>query len=157
MLWGKYIGFFGFSMIKFLFTPFGGPKAGFSFIETYVVCVSGALISAAIFFFSSEYFLKKAHKKRKELIHKSIETGIPLKQKKKFTKTNKLIVRIKHKLGIVGVAFYAPLFLSIPIGTIITAKFYGKEKRTFPLIILGIVINGFITTGSAYIIADFFK
>lgn len=156
MLWGKYIGFFGFSMIKFLFTPFGGPKAGLSFIETYIVCVAGALLSAAIFFFSSEYFLKRAHKKRKELILKSLETGIPLKQKKKFTKTNKLIVRIKHKLGIMGVAFYAPLFLSIPIGTIITAKFYGKEKRTFPLIILGIGINGVITTGIAYIIADFF-
>ncbi len=156
MLWGKYIGFFGFSMIKFLFTPFGGPKAGLSFVETYIVCVAGALLSAAIFFFSSEYFLKRAHKKRKELILKSIETGIPLKQKKKFTKTNKLIVRIKHKLGIIGVAFYAPLFLSIPIGTIITAKFYGKEKRTFPLIILGIGINGVITTGIAYIIADFF-
>lgn len=156
MLWGKYIGFFGFSMIKFLFTPFGGPKAGLSFIETYIVCVAGALLSAAIFFFSSEFFLKRAHKKRKELLQKSIETGIPLKQKKKFTKTNKLIVRIKHKLGIIGVAFYAPLFLSIPIGTIITAKFYGKEKRTFPLIILGIGINGIITTGIAYIIADFF-
>lgn len=156
MLWGKYIGFFGFSMIKFLFTPFGGPKAGLSFIETYIVCVAGALLSAAIFFFSSEFFLIRAHKKRKELILKSLETGVPLKQKKKFTKTNKLIVRIKHKLGIIGVAFYAPLFLSIPIGTIITAKFYGKEKRTFPLIILGIGINGIITTGIAYIIADFF-
>lgn len=156
MLWGKYIGFFGFSMIKFLFTPFGGPKAGLSFIETYVVCVAGALLSAAIFYFSSEFFLIRAHKKRKELIRKSIETGIPLKQKKKFTKTNKLIVRIKRKLGIIGVAFYAPLFLSIPIGTIITAKFYGKEKRTFPLIILGIFVNGIITTGSAFIIADFF-
>jgi hypothetical protein len=156
MLWGKYIGFFGFSMIKFLFTPFGGPKAGLSFVETYIVCVAGALLSAAIFFFSSEYFLIRAHKKRKEMILKSLETGIPLKQKKKFTKTNKLIVRIKHKLGIIGVAFYAPLFLSIPIGTIITAKFYGKEKRTFPLIILGIGINGVITTGIAYIIADFF-
>jgi hypothetical protein len=156
MLWGKYIGFFGFSMIKFLFTPFGGPKAGLSFVETYIVCVAGALLSAAIFYFSSEFFLIRAHKKRKELIRKSIETGIPLKQKKKFTKTNKLIVRIKHKLGIIGVAFYAPLFLSIPIGTIITAKFYGKEKRTFPLIILGIFVNGIITTGSAFLIADFF-
>ena len=143
-------------MIKFLFTPFGGPKAGLSFIETYIVCVTGALVSAAIFYFSSEFFLIRAHKKRKELLLQSIESGIPLKQKKKFTKTNKLIVRIKRQLGIIGVAFYAPLFLSIPIGTIITAKFYGKEKRTFPLIILGIGINGVLTTGTAYIIADFF-
>ncbi len=157
MLWGKYIGFFGFSMIKFMFTPFGGPKAGLTFIETYLTCSAGALFSAAIFFFSSEYFLKRAHRNRKEMIRKSIETGIPLNQKKKFTKTNKFIVRIKQKFGIIGVAFFAPFLLSIPIGSIITAKFYGKERRTFPLIILGIGINGIITTGTAFIIADFFS
>jgi hypothetical protein len=156
MLWGKYIGFFGFSMIKFLFTPFGGPKAGLTFIETYSSCVLGAMLSAAIFFFSSEFFMIRAHKKRKEMIRQAKETGTILKGKKKFTRTNKFIVRIKNKLGIVGISFYAPLILSIPVGTIITAKFYGKEKRTFPMIILGILVNGILTTGIAFGIAAFF-
>ena len=49
---------------------------------------------------------------------------------KPFTKGNKFIVRLKLKLGIYGISFYAPLFLSVPIGTIITAKFYGKEKKS---------------------------
>jgi hypothetical protein len=56
------------------------------------------------------------------------------------------------RLGIVGISFYAPFFLSVPIGSIISAKFFGKDKRTFPLIVLGIGVNGLITTGLAYFI-----
>ena len=149
MNWGLYATFFGFSMIKFLFTPFGGPGAGLSFIETYVSCVAGATLSALIFYFSAEFFMIRAHNKRKA----QIEAGVDFSKKKKFTRMNKLIVRIKRSIGIIGVSFYAPLFLSIPIGAIITAKFYGKQKKTFPLILLGIGINGFATTGIAFGIA----
>ena len=63
---------------------------------------------------------------------------------------NKLIVKIKRTLGIYGVCLFAPLFFSIPGGTIISAKFYGKDKRTFLLILFGIVVNGAITTSLAF-------
>lgn len=150
MKWGIYAGFFGLSMIKFLFTPFGGVQAGLSFIETYLACVAGAIASAAIFYYSSEFFMKRAYEKRKEMIRRSVENGIPLKFKKRFTRTNKLVVSMKRRLGIVGISMYAPLLLSVPIGSIITAKFYGKDRRTFPLIVFGMIVNGAITTGITY-------
>ncbi|WP_430404577.1 hypothetical protein [Fluviicola sp.] len=150
MHWHLYISLFGLSMIKFMFAPFGGPAMKLNFFETYLSCVAGAFAAAFIFYFSSEFFMIRAHNKRKALLHASITNGTPLKYKPKFTRFNKLIVRLKRRLGIYGIAFYAPLFLSVPVGSIVTAKFYGKEKRTFPLILLGICINGFITTGIAY-------
>jgi len=156
MQWHYYFTLFSLSMIKFLFAPFGGPGLKLNFLETYISCVSGAIVSAIIFYFSSEYFLKRAHLKRKALIAESIKTGIPLKFKRKFTFFNKLIVKIKHRLGIIGLSMYAPLFLSVPIGSIIAAKFYGKDKRTFLFILMGIFVNGLVTTGLAYGIANFF-
>lgn len=150
MSWGLYFGFFGLSMIKFLFAPFGGPAAGLTFIETYLSCIAGAMVCAFIFYFSAEFFMKRAHNKRVEGIKEALKMGIELKRKKVFTKTNKLVVKMKRKLGIYGISMYAPLFLSVPVGSIITAKFYGKDKRTFPLILGGIVINGLITSGLAY-------
>lgn len=155
MKWGIYFGFFGLSMIKFLFAPFGAPHAGLNFIETYLSCISGAIFCAIIFYFSAEFFMIRAHKKRKLLIQQAKDKGIELKRKKAFTKTNKLIVKMK-RLGIIGICFYAPFFLSVPVGSIISAKFFGKDKRTFPLIVLGIGINGLLTTGLAFIIYDFF-
>jgi hypothetical protein len=152
MQWHFYISLFGLSMIKFMFAPFGGPAMKLNFLETYLSCVAGAIAAAFIFYFSSEFFMIRAHKKRKALLHDSIVNGTPLKHKPKFTRFNKFIVKLKRRFGIYGIAFYAPLFLSVPLGSIVTAKFYGKEKRTFPLILLGICINGAITTGLAYII-----
>ncbi len=156
MQWHLYFFLFGLSMIKFMFAPFGGPGMKLNFFETYLSCVSGAIVAALIFYFSSEYFMIRAYKKRQAELHKSITNGTPLKIKRKFTRFNKLIVKLKHRFGIYGIAFYAPLFLSVPVGSIVTAKFYGKDKRTFPLIILGICMNGAITTGLAYTLKELF-
>ncbi len=134
-----------------MFAPFGGPSMKLTFIETYFSCVAGAILAALIFYFSSEFFLIRAHKKRVAKIREAEKNGIVIKVKKKFTRTNKAIVRVKHRFGIWIMAMYAPLFLSVPLGSIITAKFYGKEKRTFPIIILGIFVNGLITTSIAYL------
>lgn len=156
MHWHLYFSLFGLSMIKFMFAPFGGPAMKLNFFETYLSCISGAIAAALIFYFSSEYFMIRAYKKRQAELHKSITNGTPLKLKRKFTRFNKLIVKLKHRFGIYGIAFYAPLFLSVPVGSIVTAKFYGKDKRTFPLILLGICMNGAITTGLAYGLKELF-
>jgi hypothetical protein len=156
MDFGKYIGFFLLSTFKFLVTPFGGAAAGLTFAETYISCVSGGIFSAAIFFFSSGYFMKKAKIKHLEKLRLATESGEVLPVKKKFTKMNKYIVKLKHRFGIVGISMYAPLFLSVPVGSIITAKFYGTDKRTFPIIVFGMFFNGAITTGITFLIASFF-
>lgn len=152
MKWGAMFVLFGISMAKFMFAPFGGIPAHLTFLETYLSCVSGAIVSAAIFYFSSEYFLHRARRKREQLAE-DIALGRTVSKKKKrrnFTFVNKMIVRLKKRLGIYGTAFFVPLFLSIPIGSIITAKFFGKDKRTFPLIIIGIFLNGAFLTGLHY-------
>lgn len=151
-----YTSFFLLSTIKFLFTPFAGPASGLNFFETYFSCTAGAIFSATIFYFASEYFIKKSHAKKIRLKQLALEKGEIFPEKKKFTKTNKFIVNIKRKFGIYGVSMFAPLFLSVPIGSIITAKFFGHLKKTFPLILLGMFVNGLVTTGLAYFIADFF-
>ena len=155
MDWASITSIFLLSTVKFLLTPFTGIGLGVSFKDTYLSCTAGALLSAAIFYFSAEFLMIRTHKKKKLLIEQAKEKGIELKRKKVFTRTNKFIVRMKG-LGIIAICFYAPLFLSMPIGSIISAKFFGKDNRTFPLIVLGIGINGLITTGIATLIATFF-
>ena len=83
----KYSVLFLLSMIKFLFAPFGGPAAGLTFFETYVSCVAGAVLSATMFYFMSEFFMNKAQAKRVAQIKKANEQGKALPFKKKFTKS----------------------------------------------------------------------
>ena len=152
----KYAAFFLLSMVKFLFTPFGGPAAGLSYFETYLSCTIGALLSSTIFYFLAEYFLRKSLENKIKLIQKAEATGKEIKHKKKFTPTNKKIIRLKKSLGVFGITFLGPLLLSIPVGTIIVAKFFGKQRFTYPLLLLSILINGLITTGIAYGVAELF-
>ncbi len=89
------------------------------------------------------------------ILKEAEQKGIQIPHKKVFTRGNKLVVRMKRSLGIVGISMFAPLFLSVPIGSIISAKFYGKDKRTFWFIGLGMFVNGAITTGITYGLAAF--
>lgn len=133
---------FFFATFKFMFTPIAGLNFGFTFFETYFTTVAGGLFSASIFYFSASYFMKRAHRRK---------VDGKTKQKKVFSRTNKSILRIKHSLGIYGTCFLVPLFLSLPVGSIITAKFYKHDKRTFPLITIGIFFNAVITTSLTYL------
>ena len=151
MNWGV-ISLFGVSTVKFLFAPFGGKIAGLTFIETYVSCCSGAILSAAIFYFLANYFIKKSIEKNAKIRQDFLDNGLPIPVKKRFTRMNKGVIRMKRSIGIIGIAFWAPFFLSIPLGSIITAKFYGHNKNTFLLIMAGIFLNGLITTGITYLV-----
>jgi cytochrome b subunit of formate dehydrogenase len=146
-----YLTFFGFSTVKFLFTPFGGPTAGLTFLETYICCVAGAIVSSLVFYFSSAYFMEKA----KERKLKKMQNLVPGTNQlpKKSSAGKKRILKIRNKFGIIGIAFFAPLILSIPLGSIIVARLYGNYVRVYLFILAGVFINGLATTGLAYAIA----
>jgi hypothetical protein len=147
---GHYFGLISVATIKFMFAPFYGLAFHLSFLETFICTFIGGLISAVIFYWSAEFFMKRTARKRMEKINKAIENGQVVVPKRKMTRVNKSIVKVKRSIGIWGIALFAPLFLSVPLGSIISAKFYGKNKRTFPIILIGLAMNGFAITSLAY-------
>jgi hypothetical protein len=88
----------------------------------WMSCFAGAYITFNIFYWASSYFFRRAEKKRK----------LRKKPKKKFTRTNRIIVKMRRsKYGFFLVCFLCPMFLSVPGGTLVVAKFYGHRKDTF--------------------------
>ena len=152
MAWGSMLSLFFLSFIKFMFAPFAGPKLGLTFIETYLSIVTGGIVAATIFYFSADFFMKRTKRKRIEKEIKLISQGKLVKRKKNFSRMNKFVLKIKRSLGQFGISMWAPFFLSVPIGSIIAAKFYGNNKKTFPIIIFGMFVNGLVTTSISYLI-----
>ncbi len=152
MNWAAFSSVFLLSTIKFLFSPFAGVPLGMSFLSTYVSAVSGATLSSLFFYFAAEFIMKrtKINKLKKE--EELIRSGKVIPKKKIFTRGNKLTLKLKHSLGKFGICFIAPSLLSIPVGTIIVAKFYGKDKDTFLWVFVGILLSGLITTSLAYFV-----
>lgn len=151
MAWGYLSTVFFLAMVKFMFAPATGRALDLPFWETFFACFAGGTFGSFVFYFSSELLIKYTHNKKVAKNEALEKQGLPIIEKKKFTKSNRYIIRVKRTLGIYGICFWAPFFLSVPIGSIIVAKFYGKLKKTFPLIILGMGINAIVMTLIAYI------
>lgn len=153
MFWAAYTTVFLLATVKFMFAPFSGWALGLTFFETFLICAIGGSISAAFFFFSAGALMKRSHFKKREARKKAIQEGIPYIEKKRFTWMNKNVVKLKRGVGLYGICFWAPFFLSVPIGSIITAKFYGHLKKAYPLVVFGMFLNSFLMTSLAYLIS----
>jgi hypothetical protein len=68
------------------------------------------------------------------------------KNKRKFSKSNRRLVLIKSRYGMPGIALLTPVILSIPVGTFLTAKYYGNKKQSYLLLILSQVAWSLIYT-----------
>ena len=151
MNWAVISSIFFLASFKFMFSAIPGAVADIPYIHTYFAMVAGGTISAGFFYFLSELFMKWSHQKKMRKHEELIAKGLVPIEKKKFTRMNKFVVRLKRRIGMYGIAFWAPFFLSIPIGSIITAKFYGKKMITFPLMVVGIFMNAIVVVYLSYI------
>ena len=134
-----------------MFSAIPGPALGLNYVETVISIFVGAVISAAFFFFSAEYFMQRAQKKRIKLMQEAHKNGETIAQKRVFSRMNKGVVRLKLRFGKIGICFWAPFLLSVPLGSIIVAKFYGKYSFTFLYVILGMLINSLLTSFIVYV------
>ena len=121
MVW-KYIGIALLATVKFIFSPLAATAINdHTWYYTYLAVCLGGLISASFFYFSSVQIIKRNIDRRNR-------KGIV---KKKFTRMNKLIIKTKKSIGVVGLALLAASFISIPLGSIVLAKFYRHKKALY--------------------------
>ncbi|MFI5220013.1 MAG: hypothetical protein ACHQNT_11050 [Bacteroidia bacterium] len=140
----KIFGWWILTIIKFVFTPFimiinPGGKLHWSFLETILICASGAAIGTFIFFHFGEYIFNwmAQHLRR---------------PKKIFTRINRRIIKVKWKYGFRGLIMLS-VIISVPLASIVAAKFYRHDKRALPKLITGF----FLWSVALSIIAYFIK
>lgn len=152
MNWTGFWSIFLLATVKFSVSTVPGPRLGMTFFETALASFAGGATCALFCYFASDailLYLEKRAQKKQELLESQ---GITPKVKRKFTRMNKLVIRVKMKFGQVGICFFAPFFLSVPIGSMVVAKFYGKRWETFPLIVLGLAVNASLTSIIVYFV-----
>lgn len=111
-----------------------------SFIETLLYTNIGGLLGIIASLFLSKGII---------LLWKQLNSGKqeqPKKRRKKFSVRNRRLVKLKTKYGMPGIAILTPVLLSIPLGTFLTAKYYGQKKSSYLYLILGQVSWSFIYT-----------
>ena len=139
---------------KFLIAPWGGLGLGNSYSTTLIVIIAGGWFGATVFYYFTDNvvrfiarlkFIKRSTTKIKSWI------GIKPKQKKTFTRTNRLIVRIKQLMGVFGLSLIGCFIISIPISAAIAGKLYKHNKFAILGYFAGVVVSGTIITSIVYI------
>jgi len=136
-----YVTGFFMGSVKFMFAAASMMPFGPTYWEAVFTTFFGALFSFSLFYFSAGFFMERAKLKRLE----KIKNGT-LKEKKQFSRLNKFVVKLKlSPFGYIGLLIGGPMFMSIPIGSIVLAKFYRHLKITY-----------WIELGILFIWANFF-
>jgi len=129
-------------MLKFLFAAIVSYRFGHTYLETVLLTAAGATVGILVFYLGSarvlEWFRRRYMRKRASDIARGI------KPKRIFTRTNRMIVRMKQGYGVHGVAFILPPLLSVPLTSLLAAKYFRHDKRTLPLLLSSVVIWSFV-------------
>ena len=136
------------SSVKFFIVPFLSINFyNYSFFTSVIINTIGGIIGSTFFFKTSFYFVQRAIKRRQE----KIEAGTA-KPKKKFSKLNRFIVVVKNTMGMYGLALITPALISIPIGSVIAAKYYHLQpKKMLGLIYVSSLLWAMALSGIAII------
>jgi hypothetical protein len=102
------------------------PAAVYAFDYNYLQCIltscAGAIFSTIVFTYLSDGIIKWWEKFKDKWITKK-------GPKKHFTKSNRRIIKIKNRFGLVGIAALTPILLSIPLGAFLAERFYKDKKK----------------------------
>lgn len=114
------------STVKFVFG--GVPLAlglGFSFFQAVTVTSLGGFVGVTVFVYTSDKLI--AYLKKRKIL-KQLENPNPIR-KKSFTRTNKIIIIVKQRFGLLGISLLTPLLLSIPIGCFLAVRYFNDKQR----------------------------
>jgi len=120
----KVVTLIALSGIKFFFALPAVVLAGYGPLETIFITSTGGLISFFLFFYFGRWIK---------------DTFFSKKDRKKFSKKNRLIIKVKNAYGLWGIAIITPSILGIPIGAILAAAFFGKGKQTIVIFVFWIL------------------
>jgi hypothetical protein len=117
-----------------------GAGFGFTFFKTFLFTSIGGCMGVLVFYRLSDWLMERSRlqwlKRRAESL---LQGGRPLKPV--FTKRNRWLIRLKHVSGYLGVAALTPLVLTIPVGSILAARFFHHDRRTVPALLVSVVLQ----------------
>ena len=117
--------------------------------EIFIASSLGAISCFNIFYFISKKIYFGQNKQSKITKNKKTKT---------FKKRNRILIKMKQSnIGFLLVCTLAPLFLSIPIGTVVTVKFFGDNKKTYWYVSILLIIMSFLLAYLNDTIFQFFE
>lgn len=139
--------------VKMLVAAGFGAGFDFTFLENFLFTSLGGCLGVFVFYNLSERLTELARLRWLRERAKALAAGAgpprPI-----FTRRNRRIIRIKHVSGYRGVALLTPLVLTIPVGSILAARFFHHDRRTIPALLVSVILQAMCVTAALTGIVD---
>ncbi len=157
------------STVKYFYTPIYSHMIGVDLWTTMLVMIPGGLLGFFLFYYFSKILLL-THLHIKPLFRAIIpdfllrpyrilmhKRRLRKSRRKKFTRRNRLLVRLTSKYGLYTLVFLTPILISLILGAFLMRKDYSHRKEAIPLMVTAIVTEGVILcVGYWYLMGDLF-
>ncbi len=152
----KILQVFFLAMIKYFYAPIYGVEIGVNFWANFFALISGGMLAFMTYYHFSKIVLiissklgpvlRKFFPESWHQAHQNRKIRLKLKrsQRRKFTWWNKFMVKFRRQYGMWGIILLTPVFLSLPVGAFLLRKYYIENRKSVPLALLFIVIEGFM-------------
>lgn len=152
----KIVNVFLLATVKFFYTPIYAFIIGMGFLETLITLLSGGIFGFFVFYYLSNMLILSV-RILKPILTRYIPYGmlngirswqqkraVNRKNRKKFSKRNKMIVKVRSNYGVWGICLLTPVLLSIPLGAFLLRKYYHHRREAIPVMVLTIMAEGII-------------
>ena len=145
--------------LKFLFAPFEAYRQDFTYLQSLVITTSSGLIGMLLFTYVGDIIAFRWRIFTRRLTPPLHLTAIGNEERKRkiFTRRNKIIVRMKIKHGLGGIAFLTPCIISIPIGTFVANSFFRKKRKTFLYLLTSLLFWSLVLNSFAFYVIPILK
>ncbi|MBK8847163.1 MAG: hypothetical protein IPO27_11700 [Bacteroidetes bacterium] len=158
------------SSVKFVAGPpfaYYNDSYEFHFFESIFYCVLGGMLGVFVFVNFSKPIFKLWERIRQLFKNKNTtpffdeptidlegqvkiqykDGGYMVKHKRIFTPRNRRIVKLWTKYGLAGIALLTPVLISIPIGSILAARYVHNKKKIYLYMFCAILFWSLAMTG----------
>ncbi|GAB4146089.1 MAG: hypothetical protein Fur0041_20560 [Bacteroidia bacterium] len=139
--------------VKFLLAPFEAERLGLSFYDSLVITTVGGFTGILVFAFAGTVISKwwrHVWATIRSCFSRKSATEIENKPRKKITATKKMIVRIKMRFGLAGIAFITPSVISVPLGVIAAFHLFRNKKKILIYMFISLLFWSVVLNYTAY-------
>ena len=130
------------SSVKFLAAAPLALAYGFNYYQTLIITMTGGILGVFFFFYIGEHLGPLLNIIRIRYAMFRGQNMVDIKQtkrKKIFTWRSRLMVRTIRRFGLIGIAALTPIILSIPVGTILAARYYHNKKQVLAYLCISVL------------------
>lgn len=138
----KFGSVFLWSGVKFMFALMQAAAFNLGFWQSLAVTVGGGMMGVVIFAYLERPIMS---------LWKKMFPGKPVKGIK-INKRRRMMVRVKNKYGLFGIALLTPLLLQVPIGTFLAMRFIGNIRKVLLAMLMSFSFYSFLVMGLFYFV-----